>query len=174
VTGSQAVLYNGLSGGGTPFHLAVETSGKLIFAGLNAFASPLYRLTPFAGTTPLNFDVGYAQGIDIESGGAIVVSDGGAFGGEAHVYRVDPVSGARSTVSSGGLLAGTGTIAVAADGDLYVTEQTAIIRVSPITGAQSVVSSGNLFQGIGGIAFYGSGVTPTKKETFGSVKVRYR
>lgn len=63
------------------------------------------------------------------------------------VVRVDPVTGDRTIVSDAGTGAGPffgflAGIAVEADGDLVVTDQTlqAVLRVDPITGDRTIVS----------------------------------
>lgn len=154
-TGAQQTFFSATSE--DPFYLALEASGDIVFTNRNAFASTVYRL-PSTGTTPtaLNNDVGLAQGIAVESDGNILVVDAGAFGAPAHVFRVDPVSGDRTTVSTAGLLAYPTGIAIDSHGDIYVSQAGAIIRVDPATGDQTPVSSGGLFNDLQGLTFFGA------------------
>jgi hypothetical protein len=88
-----------------------------------------------------------------EADGDIVVVDGFAFGFAGGVIRVDPVTGARSTVSTSGAPAGGAEfarpfgVAVEADGNILVADPTAwdtlgaVIRVDPVSGARSWVSN---------------------------------
>jgi sugar lactone lactonase YvrE len=60
---------------------------------------------------------------------------------EDSILRVDPVTGAATVVSSGGLLTGPTGIAIDADGDLIVVTPSAIFHIDPVTGAQKTVSA---------------------------------
>ncbi len=81
--------------------------------------------------------------------GDILVADA-----SAGVIRVDPVTGAQTIVSSGGLLQSIHSVAVEANGDIVVadTGAAAVIRIDPVTGAQSIVSSGGTLGWPWGIA----------------------
>ena len=87
--------------------------------------------------------------------GDILVADPGA----GAVIRVDPASGAQTTVSSGGIFAFPLGIAVEADGNILVADfiAGAVIRVDPATGAQTTVSSGGSFINATGIAVEADG-----------------
>ncbi|MCA1700809.1 MAG: hypothetical protein LC790_18655 [Actinobacteria bacterium] len=85
--------------------------------------------------------------------GDLLVADQEAFGGTGGVIRVNPATGARSTVSSNASRAGGPSfadpqgIALAQSGDILVADPHAfgssggVIRVNPMTGARSTVSS---------------------------------
>ena len=87
------------------------------------------------------------RGIVVAANGDILVADPGAFGGSGGVIRVDPTTGARTTVSENTAPAGGPSfveprgIAVAANGDILVADLDAfggnggVIRVDPTTGA---------------------------------------
>jgi hypothetical protein len=72
------------------------------------------------------------------------------------VIHVEPVTGAQSLVSSGGLLVNPFGVAVASNGDIVVALADpgagSIIRVDPASGAQSVLSSGGDFNNLLGVA----------------------
>jgi hypothetical protein len=91
--------------------------------------------------------------------GDILVADTGAFAGfQGGVIRVDPASGAQTTVSSGGSFFDPSGVALEADGDILVADQNAfagpggVIRVDPASGAQTTVSSGGSFLHPTGVA----------------------
>ena len=86
--------------------------------------------------------------------GDILVADINAFSQPSHsppnggIVRIDPVTGAQTTVSSLGDFASPTWIALDRNGDLLVTDfdLNAIFRVNPVTGSQTLVSSGGLLQ----------------------------
>ncbi|MBI2455849.1 MAG: PEP-CTERM sorting domain-containing protein [candidate division NC10 bacterium] len=91
--------------------------------------------------------------------GDILVADANAFSGfTGGIIRVNPTTGAQTTVSSGGSFFDPIGIAIAANGDLVVVDNFAfggtggVIRVDPVTGAQTTVSSGGSFFNPSGIA----------------------
>lgn len=77
------------------------------------------------------------------------------------VVLLDPVTGARTLVSSGGLLTGSLDLAVAKNGDIYVLNANSIVRLryngTTHTWDQSLVSTGGLFRSPGGIAVADNG-----------------
>jgi streptogramin lyase len=83
--------------------------------------------------------------------GDIVVLDAEAFGFTGGVIRVDPVSGAQTTVTSGGSFVIPRGLALEADNDILVVDPEAfggpggVIRIDPVSGAQTTVSSGGSF-----------------------------
>ena len=143
-TGNQTLIFDA-EFATVPFTLAVEPTGDIVFTRRNAFGSPLLRLDPNTGdATILNSDVGLAEGVDIEADGNILIANGGAFSGDhtlVSVIRIDPATGAATTVSSGGLLSFLDGIAVSSSGDIYVIQRNAVIRVDPFSGAQELVSA---------------------------------
>ena len=66
--------------------------------------------------------------------------------------RIDPVSGAQTELSSGGLLSEPRGLGLEADGSLVVASSNSVVRVDPASGAQSLVSSGGNLAALGGIA----------------------
>ncbi len=88
--------------------------------------------------------------------GDILVADNGS----PRVIRVDPVSGAQTLVSSGGLFVAPIGLALEASGDILVTTpgtSRGVIHVNPINGAQTPVSTGGLFANPIGLAIEASG-----------------
>ena len=68
--------------------------------------------------------------------GKLLVADGTA------VRRIDPGTGAMTTVAAGAPLDDPRDVAVALDGTLYVAGDRQVVRVDPATGAQSVLAAG--------------------------------
>lgn len=89
------------------------------------------------------------------NGGDILVVDRGVFPttsiGDGRIIRVNPVTGAQTIVSSGGLLHDPTNIAIDANGDLILSDQTVggfyggVVRVEPTTGVQSTIYAGPPF-----------------------------
>lgn len=93
---------------------------------------------------------GFPDAIAIAPNGDILIADQSAFAGfTGGVIRVDPVTGARTTVSSNlshpgpPLFADPFGIAVAANGDIIVSDITPpqLIRVNAATGTRTLISS---------------------------------
>src|SRR5439155_17815446 len=88
------------------------------------------------------------QGVAVDSNGDVFVTLVAGFGSaEGAVIRVDPITGARTIVSSGSLLVDPEGIAIDAAGHLLVsdpnnTDPGRIILIDAVTGAQSLVSGG--------------------------------
>jgi sugar lactone lactonase YvrE len=149
----------------SPHGIALDADGNLIVA--EKFTQPIngvrvpsiiridratgVRTLVSSNTSPAaGPDLGSPTSLAIEADGDIVVADSAAFpqvGGG--LIRVDPVTGARTTVSRNGLPAGgaqfdnPSDVAVAANGDLYVVDMTGVLRVDPVTGARTRVSRNN-------------------------------
>ncbi len=96
--------------------------------------------------------------IAIEADGDILVVATPAAGGRPALFRLNPVTGAETIVSSGGSFVTLNGVAIEADGDILVTDLDAfddpnasprlpggVIRVDPVTGSQTTVSSGGSF-----------------------------
>ena len=76
------------------------------------------------------------------------------------LIKIDPVTGAQETISSGGLFDAALGIAVDANGDIIISDfgdVDVIFRVEPITGAQTAISTGGLFDTLRGIAVEADG-----------------
>lgn len=95
------------------------------------------------------------------TGGDILVVNDILWGGtqDPAVYKVDPSTGAQTTVTSGGLLQHPEGIAVEADGNILVADRAAkaVFRVEPSSGTQTTVTSGGLLNGPFGIAIEADG-----------------
>src|SRR5688572_13351958 len=92
--------------------------------------------------------------------GDLLVVDYTAFGGDGAVFRIDPATGAQTTITQGGLFGTATDIAIERDGKLLVVDQDlagpgpgtgGVIRIDPATGAQSLLASGGLFDDPTGI-----------------------
>src|SRR5664279_3359578 len=99
-------------------------------------------------------DFSTPSGIAVEANGSILIADLSAFPqGNGGVIRVDPVTGARTTLSRNGSPAGGPSfvwpwgMTIAPDGDILISDSSAfsgdggIIRVDPATGVRSTLSS---------------------------------
>jgi len=100
----------------------------------------------------------------------VLLTDGSADGGTPIVWRIDPVSGGATQVSSGGQFMNPWGVAVDASGDILVTDHQhlnrcapldqpltcpgALFKVDPATGAQTLLSEKHYFSGPRGIAIY--------------------
>ena len=146
----------------------VGTPGTLKLDGVSYDACPLYQvgfITPAAAapapvvtrTLVSDFGAGPNQGLDpfgvaVEASGTLVVIDVNAgTSARGALFRVDPVSGARTLVSDFGAGANQGfdpfDVAVEANGTLLVVDVTAgagtlgaLFRLDPITGARTLLS----------------------------------
>ena len=144
-------------------HPAGASGGDILVADYDAFADSgggVIRVSPTTGartTVSANGmppgEPAFANpfGIAVEADGEILVADPDVFDGGGAVFRVDPATGARTTVSANGIPAGGPSfnnprgVTVEADGDILVADGTgldgAVIRVDPTTGARTTVSA---------------------------------
>ena len=106
--------------------------------------------------------------------GDILVADANAFGGQGAIFRVDPATGAQTTVSSKGILLNPTGLALTPSGDILVADQNAdgdtgaVIRVDPASGTQTIVSSRGYFSDPSGIALAPDGaLLVTDPKAFG-------
>jgi sugar lactone lactonase YvrE len=157
--------------------ITVTTGGKLKLPGDLAFApnddlivadsnAGLLRINPISGVQSYVIECpGYTCNAPsrIAAGPNGQLFGIGTVGGSAPggVILVDPVTGAMTLVSSGGLLTGSLDLAVANNGDVYVLNANSIVRLryNGTTHAwdQSLVSTGGLFRSPGGIAVGNNG-----------------
>ncbi len=122
VSGARTLLSDfgvGANQGSDPVSVAVESNGQILvidsIAG-TGFTGALFRVDPVSGARTLlsDFGVGTNQGFDptgvaVESNGQILVTDPNAgTGGQGALFRVDPVSGARTLLSDFGVGANQG------------------------------------------------------------------
>ncbi len=93
-----------------PTSIAVEANGNILIADPSAFGGSggVIRVNPSTGartTVSRNSSPSGSTAFDdpidlaIEPGGGIIVADHSAFGGHGGVIRVNPTTGARTTVS---------------------------------------------------------------------------
>ena len=81
-------------------------------------------------------DVPNATGLAMDKAGKLLVTDGVA------LRRIDPGTGAVTTVATGAPLDDPRDVAVEQDGTLYVAGNHQVVRVNPSTGAKSVLATG--------------------------------
>jgi sugar lactone lactonase YvrE len=148
-----------------PMAIALEADGDILVADRDAFpGGAVIRVDPVTGArTTLSANAsppgepGFVApaGLAVEANGDILVVDTYAAGGGGNpggaVLRVDPVTGARTTVSNNASPAGGPSfleplaIALEADGGILVTNYAsgngAVLRVDPVTGARTTVST---------------------------------
>jgi YVTN family beta-propeller protein len=98
---------------------------------------------------------------NVLSPGDLLAVDVNAFGGSGGIIQVNPVTGEQTVIASGGHFVDPVRLAIAANGDLLVTDASAlggaVIRVNPTTATQTVVSSGGNFVNPGGIVVAANG-----------------
>ncbi len=156
-TGAQSLV----SRGGRlvdPAGLTLAADGTILVIDNVGFAGEpeLLRIDPAAGAQTVvssGDKLCYPFGVAVERGGSILVTDFGSPPGQSgscpvnlgQVLRVNPNSGAQSTLAAGGtLLRNPFGIAVAPDGGVLVVNQTggaaAVMSVHPVSGHQQVVS----------------------------------
>jgi sugar lactone lactonase YvrE len=103
VTGAQTDVPNST---GCPNGMAVEANGSILFAGSGGCGQQgIFRITSAGTRTQLtsgdNLPTPYGMAVDAT--GSIIVVDPSAFGGQGGVVRVDPLTGAQTVISSGGI-----------------------------------------------------------------------
>ena len=150
------------------FASAPTASANILVVDLDAFGGGggVIRVDPLTGArTTVSENASPAGGpafveplaITIAANGDILVADQQAFADTGGgVIRVDPVTGARTTVSENASPAGGPSfvdpfgITLAANGDILVADQNfggpgngGVIRVDPVTGARTLVSENN-------------------------------
>jgi DNA-binding beta-propeller fold protein YncE len=182
---------------GNPFGIAIRPDGQLLVVNLNSFdgtggvirvnAATGARKTVSENSAPVGGpSFQEPVGIALESDGGILVADSDAFGGSGGVIRVDPSTGARTTVSSNSSPAGGPDfanpvgIAVQVNGQILVSDEDAfggpggVIRVDPVTGTRTAVSEnvtpagGPSFSEPFGIALRGDGgILVADQDAFG-------
>ena len=148
----------------TPMGIAYESSGDIVLVDAWQTIGPgtpgVVRVDPDTGartivsnnSSPAGGPSFVApNGIAVEKDGSILVADYGAFApGTGGIIRVDPVTGARTTLSRNGAPLGgpqfglPWDVAVADNGKIYVIDDSSgggkVIEVDPVTGARTLVS----------------------------------
>jgi streptogramin lyase len=164
ITGARTVLSDfgvGSNQGFEPLGVAVEASGSILVIDRSAGTGSqgaLFRVDPTTGERSLlsDFGVGDNQGsnpfgVAVEASGNILVVDPSAgTGGQGALFRVDPITGARTVLSDFGIGANQGVapvgVAVEASGSILVIDRTgstgqgALFRVNPVTGERTLLS----------------------------------
>jgi DNA-binding beta-propeller fold protein YncE len=158
-TGVQSVVLP--SGSFVPFAVAVEPGGDIVVAAFGQNDSVVLRIDPMTGLPTIVASLGAAAfptGIAVEPSGDLVLTliDLGGVSGEdiqGMVIRVDPDTGLRTILASGGGLNLPVGIAVEPTGGLVVTvgdffglrlgTPPGIVRVNPMNGSQTVLTSGS-------------------------------
>jgi hypothetical protein len=152
---------------------ASAAPGDILVADLDAGGLPqtgpgrVYRVNPCTGARTAEYS-GFQEpsGVAVAANGDILVADQEAFGGNGGIFRVNPVSGVPTPVSSGGNFRNPAGVALAANGDILVVDIDAastavppdedpaaggVIRVTA-SGTQTLISSGPPFLEPVGIA----------------------
>lgn len=147
--------------------------GDLLIADATAFdgGGGVIRVNPTTGAQAAVSSGGTFRGpgaLAVTANGDLFISNDGSYGGPcpggcSGVIRVNPATGAQTTVSFGSMFRKPTGLSVAANSDVFVVDQTAfggnggVIRVNPTTGTQVTVSSGGNFRAPYGIALAADG-----------------
>ncbi len=174
VSGAQTTVS---SGGGfvDPAGIALDANGDILLADFEGHSGSgtgtVYRVDPITGDQTTISTGGSLEdpfGIAVDANGDILVADFGNFesvapGGTGSIFRIDPLTGSQTVISTGGNLIDPAGIVLDANGDILVADFQAfgggcpvgcggIIRVDPITGTQTTISTGGSFVNPIGIA----------------------
>jgi sugar lactone lactonase YvrE len=185
-----------------PTSVAIEADGDILVAenhnfdvGLGVQYSRVTRVDPTTGAQSTVSADGFlndVRDIAVEADGDILVvepvahvTDPDPFYNRGAVIRVDPTTGAQSIVAKGDHFANPVGIAVEADGDILVANESnydtpgvfggALIRVDPTTGAQSIVAKGGNFKNPNDVAVEADGdilVTDSSASAFKGAVIR--
>ncbi len=161
-TGTRTLLSDfgsGANQGIDPFGVAVEPNGTVLVVDEDAGTGgqgALFRVDPLSGARTVLSDFGIGAnpgdnpfGVAVEPNGTILVVDSTAgTGGRGALFRIDPLSGARTLLSDFGSGANPGRdpvgVAVEPNGTILVVDQSAgtggqgaLFRVDPLSGART-------------------------------------
>jgi probable HAF family extracellular repeat protein len=139
--------------------LAREASGHLLVTGFGPLGDGIFRVgatgTPITKVTP-SFSGDTWQDLAIEASGNILAA-GTRFGVGVGVFRVDPVTGARTALSTGAPWVDPMAVAVGTGGQVYVADAgtcseaactgSQVVQVDPVTGARLFARSGGFITG---------------------------
>jgi hypothetical protein len=117
-----------------PVGIALAPGGKAYVSDRQR--DEVLRLDLATGALSHVADLNNATGLAIDTAGRLLVTDGIA------LRRIDPGTGAITTVAVGAPLNDPRDVAVEQDGTLYVAGDRQVVRVDPATGAQSVLAAG--------------------------------
>ena len=117
-----------------PVGIALAPAGKAYLSdrGLDA----VLRLDLITGAMSPVAQVTEASGLAIDKAGKLLVADRQA------LRRVDPGTGAVTTVASGAPLVDPRDVAIEQDGTIFVVGDRQVVRVDPADGAMKVLASG--------------------------------
>lgn len=117
-----------------PVGIALAPDGKAYVSDRQR--DEVLRLDLATGALSHVADLDNATGIALDRAGKLLVTDG------IGVRRIDPGTGAVTTVAAGAPLDEPRDVAVQLDGTLFVAGDGQVVRVDPITGAQAVLAAG--------------------------------
>ncbi len=122
-------------------HGLQDPSGLALAPGGQAYVSDrqrdeVLRLDLATGALSHVADLHDVTGIATDKAGRLLATDGVA------LSRIDPGTGAITTVAAGAPLDDPRDVAVQQDGTLYVAGERQIVRVDPDTGAQTLLATG--------------------------------
>jgi streptogramin lyase len=146
-----------------PFGLAVAANGDLFVTDNH---TGLVRINPITGSQSFiiecpSFACNAPVRVAVAANGQLIGVGGSFSPGADRVVLVDPITGAMTVLSSGGLLSTPIDLGIAINGDVYVLDTGRIIRLrfdaTTQQWVQSLVSSGGLLRSPGGIAVADNG-----------------
>ncbi|MFD9338484.1 hypothetical protein ACFWBF_29410 [Streptomyces sp. NPDC060028] len=177
----------------SPGDVAVEADGHiLVVDGFAAGSGAVIRIHPVTGDQVV---LALGEGVGdppprpvrlcVAPDGTVLVVEQAMAGGadlSARVVRIDPVSGARTTVTSGGELRSPIGVAVDGGGGILVADANAfpgfgggVIKVDPVSGAQTTVASGGAFVAPQALAIEADGsILITDNEALNGVGTLFR
>jgi DNA-binding beta-propeller fold protein YncE len=149
----------------TPIGIAVDGKGAIVVADADAFGGQggVIRIDPETGEQkmlstaqePAGSPALREIGIALEANGSIIVVEqslgGGMHQANGRVTRINPKTGARKVVCTGGVFASPAGVAIEADGNILVADTAAfggsggVVRIDPKKGKQTKVSSAGVF-----------------------------
>ena len=134
--GSSGTVATVVDGDGLqdPVGIALAPDGKAYVSDRQR--DEVLRLDLATGALSHVADLDDATGLAMDDAGKLLVTDGIA------LRRIDPGTGAITTVAAGAPLDDPRDVAVALDGTLYVAGDRQVVRVDPASGAQSVLAAG--------------------------------
>ncbi|KOG35243.1 MULTISPECIES: hypothetical protein [Streptomyces] len=158
----------------SPIAVAVEGDGNILVADLfSKGMGAVIRIDPVTGEQTV-LSVGESRtdplrpcGLCVEADGSIVIVEQAGPVPEPpapQVVRIDPVSGARTVISSGGSLRSPVDVVIDHHGNIVVVDANAfegfaggVIKVDPVSGRQTTVTSGGSFDTPAAIAVEADG-----------------
>ena len=132
-TGRVETVANG-DGLQDPVGIALAPDGQAYVSDRQRDA--VLRVDLETGAVAIVAPLANAGGLAMERSGKLLVADGVA------LRRVDPATGAVTTLAHGGPLDEPRDVAVAQDGTAYVAGDRQVVRVDPASGVRTVVASG--------------------------------